>query len=127
MNLNRIDHLVLNVSNVQKSIDFYVNIMGMTLKQESENISLLFGNCKLNLHAIPATAFPVAKELVYGSQDFCIIADGNIQTIYQELQNKNAPLEPGLGIVQRTGALGSMQSIYLRDPDGNLIEISVYC
>ena len=61
-----------------------------------------------------------------GSQDFCVRAEGSIQEIYKELQKKKAPLELEMGIVKRIGALGEMQSVYLRDPDGNLVEICVY-
>ncbi len=59
-----------------------------------------------------------------GSQDICLIAEGNIEEIKQEILDKGYPAE--LGPVKRTGALGAMNSIYLRDPDGNLIEIAVY-
>ena len=71
-------------------------------------------------------ARPVAAVPAYGSQDFCVRAEGSIQEIYKELQKKKAPLEPEMGIVKRIGALGEMQSVYLRDPDGNLVEICVY-
>lgn len=126
MDLKRIDHIVLVVLDMEKSISFYSNILDMRVKKEGENIALRFGCCKINLHTADTKASPVAANPTYGSQDFCIIAQGNIQQIYRELQNKQAPFEPGLGIVSRTGALGAMKSIYLRDPDQNLVEISVY-
>ena len=76
------------------------------------------------IHRKKAEFLPAAGNVTYGSQDICLIAEGNIEEIKQEILDKGYPVE--IGPVKRTGALGAMNSIYLRDPDGNLIEIAVY-
>ena len=126
MKLIGMDHIVLVVSDLQAAIEFYRDILDMRAEQRGVNTALLFGDCKIHLHEMQTGARPVAAVPAYGSQDFCVRAEGSIQEIYKELQKKKAPLEPEMGIVKRIGALGEMQSVYLRDPDGNLVEICVY-
>ena len=96
----------------------------MTPDESNNRIALKFGNEKINLHRKKGEFQPAARNICYGSLDICLIADGNIETILAELQAKGVEIEAG--IVKRTGAMGPISSIYLRDPDGNLIEISTY-
>ena len=83
-----------------------------------------FRQCEVHIHVQKGEFQPAAKHPTCGSLDLCLIADGSIEDIQREFEAKGAPIE--LGIVERTGARGRIDSIYLRDPDGNLVEISVY-
>lgn len=124
MKIRRIDHLVITTADLEKCIRFYTEILDMELVEKDGRIALRFGDQKINIHRKKAEFLPAARNVVYGSQDLCFIAEGDIRDIRREIEKKGYPVE--LGIVQRTGALGSMDSIYLRDPDGNLVEVSVY-
>ena len=83
-----------------------------------------FGIQKINIHTRKGEFQPAAGNVQYGSLDLCLIVDEPIEEVYKELQEKGADIE--LGIVDRTGAMGSIKSIYLRDPDQNLVEIASY-
>ena len=124
MKLQRYDHLVITTQDEEKCIHFYRDILGMEEDNRGGRIAFRFGNAKINIHRKKAEFLPAAEHVTYGSQDLCLIAEGNIEEIKQELLDKGYPVE--LGPVKRTGALGEITSIYLRDPDGNLIEIAVY-
>lgn len=124
MKINRFDHIVVTTMNLEACLNFYVNILGMECDNSNDRYAVKFGNQKINIHRGKAEFLPAAGNVAIGSADICLIAEGNIQDIYDELVSKNAPIE--LGIVPRTGATGKIDSIYLRDPDGNLVEISVY-
>ncbi len=124
MKIKNIDHIVITTQDVEKSLDFYVGILGMELDDANGRIAVKFGNQKFNLHRGKAEFLPAARNVTFGSADLCLIAEGDIENIHAELKAKGAPIE--LGVVQRTGANGPIDSIYLRDPDENLIEISVY-
>ena len=124
MKINRFDHLVITTQDLEKCLHFYVDILNMELDDRNNRYAVKFGNQKINIHRKKAEFLPAAQNVTYGSQDLCLIADGNIEEIKAEIEAKGYPIE--LGIVQRTGACGPIDSIYLRDPDGNLVEISVY-
>lgn len=124
--IDRLDHLVVTVKDIEASVRFYVDVLGLELDSSNGRFAVRFGNQKINLHRGKAEFLPAARRPTAGSADFCLVARGNIADIYAELLAKNAPLEPGMGIVPRTGATGPIDSIYLRDPDGNLVEVSVY-
>ncbi len=124
MELSHLDHFVITTEHPEACIRFYVDILNMELDDSNGRYALKFGNQKINIHRKKAEFTPAAKNVTYGSQDFCLIAKGNIEEIYQELLEKQYPIE--LGIVNRTGSVGPIRSIYLRDPDGNLVEISTY-
>ena len=124
MELDRFDHIVITTENVEACLHFYVDILGMQLDGTGGRIALKFGKNKINIHRRKAEFLPAAKNVTCGSQDICLIAKGDIHKIREEIEAKGYPIE--LGIVPRTGAVGKIDSIYLRDPDGNLVEISVY-
>lgn len=124
MNIKSIDHIVITANNVEGCVKFYTEILGMKLDMTNDRVAVTFGCQKINIHRKKAEFTPAAKNITYGSVDICLIADGEIDEIVEELINKNVEIE--LGIVPRTGAVGPIQSIYLRDPDENLIEISTY-
>ncbi len=96
----------------------------MELDNRNDRYAVRFGRNKINIHRKKAEFLPAAQNVTYGSQDICLIAEGKIEDIKAEIEAKGYPVE--LGIVKRTGAMGPIDSVYLRDPDGNLVEISVY-
>jgi len=124
MKVERFDHIVVTTDNLEKCLHFYVDILEMELDHNNDRYAVKFGNQKINIHRKKAEFLPAAKNVTYGSQDICLIAGGDIEDIKAEIEEKGYPIE--LGIVDRTGACGPIKSIYLRDPDGNLVEISVY-
>ncbi len=123
--INRIDHLVLTVASIEKTCDFYVRVLGMEAIAFGDNRKALrFGQQKINLHQVDKTIEPKALNPIPGSTDLCLIADNSWQEIILHLQNCGVEIIEG--IVKRTGAIGRIESIYFRDLDGNLIEISNY-
>ena len=124
-NINRIDHIVMTVGNVEKTTRFYTDILGMTKVSLGDNrTALAFGKQKINLHPLSNDITPKASTPSPGSLDICLITDTPITTVVDELQQQNIDVEQGP--VQRQGAQGNMTSVYIRDPDGNLIEIANY-
>lgn len=125
MNISGIDHLVLTVQDIQQTCEFYTNVLGMEVITFSENRKALkFGQQKLNLHQVGHEFEPKAKHPTPGAIDFCLITDTPLQEIRVHLNNCGVIIESG--IVPRTGAMGAIASLYIRDPDGNLVEIANY-
>lgn len=125
MNINRIDHLVLTVSNVEQTIEFYTSIMGMEkVEFGGGRVALAFGQQKINLHQLGNELESKAKNVKSGSADLCFIIDTPLHQAINELKAKEVTIIEGP--VQRTGARGKISSVYFRDPDGNLIEVSNY-
>ena len=122
MKVKSIDHIVIPVSDIHQSLHFYTEILGMEADTSHQRFALKFGNQKINLHVGKAQFLPAAKCPTFGSTDICLLADGSIEDIKAEVTSKGIEIE--CGIVQRQGAQGSIRSIYFRDPDGNLIEVS---
>lgn len=123
MLIEKIDHLVIPVSDMDAALDFYVGLLGMRADFSGGRVAVTFGSQKINLHRGKAELLPAARNPQFGAVDLCLLAKGPIERIQEELLEKGAKLETQ--IVGRTGATGPIDSIYLRDPDGNLIEISV--
>ncbi|WEK70917.1 MAG: VOC family protein [Candidatus Chryseobacterium colombiense] len=125
MEIKNIDHLVLTVADIEKSIEFYTQILGFEVVTFGDNRkALTFGNQKINLHQKGKEFEPKADHPTPGSADLCFISKTDIDDVLEELQQKN--IEITEGIVDRTGALGKIKSVYFRDPDLNLIEVSNY-
>ncbi|EHB5865255.1 VOC family protein [Salmonella enterica] len=125
MIIDRIDHLVLTVSDISTTIRFCEEVLGfsaVTFKQNRK--ALIFGAQKINLHQQEMEFEPKASRPTPGSADLCFITSTPINDVVSEI------LQAGISIVEgpveRTGATGEIMSIYIRDPDGNLIEISQY-
>ena len=124
MKLKNFDHIVLTTSHLEECLHFYRDFLGMTVSCENGRYALLFGRCKINIHRRPGEFKPAAAYPVSGSIDLCIITKTPMEKVLSELLAKGAPVITD--IVDRHGARGPMKSIYLRDPDGNLIEIARY-
>jgi catechol 2,3-dioxygenase-like lactoylglutathione lyase family enzyme len=123
MQLNQLDHLVLTVADVQRTVRFYVDILGMREESFGANRwALIFGKQKINLHKHGAEYEPKAHTPTPGSADLCFLTSTPVSQVVAELKTKNVTIENGP--VDRIGASGKLRSIYLRDPDRNLIEIA---
>lgn len=124
MHILGLDHLVITTENLENCLAFYVDILNMQLDIKNNRYSLYFGKQKINIHRKKAEFLPAAKNVTYGSLDLCFYVEEEIDKIYKEIKEKGWEIE--LGPIERNGAQGMMKSIYLRDPDGNLIEICSY-
>lgn len=121
--IDSLDHLVLTVRDMEATCQFYERILGMTVITFGENRrALQFGRQKINLHQAGREWEPKAKHPVPGSADLCLLSSWPMEQLIRHM--KNCGVEIVEGPVQRTGAVGPLLSIYLRDPDDNLIEIS---
>lgn len=125
MLIDHLDHLVLTTVEPNACQDFYTRVMGMRLETFGEGrIAFRFGNQKINLHVRGGEFEPKAHLPVPGSLDLCFISARPLEDVIAHLQLHCWPVVEGP--VQRTGAMGPIRSIYIRDPDLNLIEISEY-
>mgnify|MGYP001081733248 FL=1 len=125
MKVDALDHLVLTVADLQRTIRFYTAILGMEeITFGNNRKALAFGDQKINLHEYGNEFEPKAKKPSPGSADLCFISATPVEEWQLFLKSQGVPIEEGP--VQRTGAKGPIRSIYIRDPDGNLIEISNY-
>jgi catechol 2,3-dioxygenase-like lactoylglutathione lyase family enzyme len=121
----RIDHFVLTVRDVARTIDFYRRVLGMEEVTFGEGRKALrFGDQKINLHAADRPVDPNVRHATPGSADFCLVVDEDIDAVASRVRSAGASVI--LGPVARTGALGPMRSIYLYDPDENLVELASY-
>lgn len=125
MNITALDHLVLTVKDLQATIDFYTTILGMTaISFGDDRKALQFGQQKINLHELGKEIKPNATHAGVGTADLCLLTDTPLDEVMAHLQAHHVPIIDG--IVPRTGAVGKISSIYIHDPNGNLIEISRY-
>jgi len=126
MQIDHIDHLVLTVKDIETTIKFYSDILGMKVETFQEGrTALLFGNQKINLHQLGHEIEPKANNATPGSADLCFISSTTpLPEIEAELRQKQILLIESN--VLRSGAMGKIKSIYFRDPDLNLIEVSNY-
>ena len=123
--IDRVDHFVLTVRDVEATCTFYERVLGMTpVTFSGGRRGLAFGRQKINLHQAGREFEPKAARATPGSGDFCLIATVALDAVIAHLVACGVPLLQGP--VAKTGALGPMQSVYFRDPDGNLVEVSVY-
>jgi catechol 2,3-dioxygenase-like lactoylglutathione lyase family enzyme len=122
--LDRFDHLVLTVGSIESSEDFYTEVLGMESVVKDGRHSLAFGVQKINLHQRGHEFEPKASHPTPGSADLCFITEAPLDEVISYLTAMKIRIE--VGPVEREGALGKMQSVYVRDPDRNLIEISKY-
>jgi catechol 2,3-dioxygenase-like lactoylglutathione lyase family enzyme len=125
MKIDRLDHLVLTVADIAATCRFYERVLGMkTVTFGQGRTALHFGRAKINLHLAGHEFEPKALRPTPGSADLCLIAETPLAQVIAHVEACGVAIE--LGPVARTGATGAMTSIYIRDPDQNLIEISNY-
>jgi catechol 2,3-dioxygenase-like lactoylglutathione lyase family enzyme len=125
MEIDRLDHLVLTVADIEETCRFYEAALGMTRVTFGEGRTALhFGQQKINLHAVGSAIEPRAATPTAGSGDLCFITATPIGEVEAHLASCGVAIEHGP--VDQTGALGAMRSVYFRDPDRNLIEVAVY-
>ena len=126
--LTRIDHIVLTVADIEATIAFYTRVLGMvhapfTVADGSTRHALRFGPHKINLHLAGAEFDPKARAPAPGTADLCFLTDAPLERWQAHFTDTAIPIEDGP--VPRSGAEGPIDSLYIRDPDGNLIEVSV--
>jgi catechol 2,3-dioxygenase-like lactoylglutathione lyase family enzyme len=118
-----VDHIVLATNDLERCLDFYTRVLGMTLERYGEGrIALKFGPHKFNVHPPGFIASIRARVPTPGSLDLCFLADRSIEDVVEKLGACGVTIEEGP--VVRSGARGPIRSVYVRDPDGNLVEIS---
>jgi catechol 2,3-dioxygenase-like lactoylglutathione lyase family enzyme len=123
--IDHLDHLVLTATNAEATQDFYVRVLGMHLETfGAGRMAFTFGSQKINLHIRGQEFEPKAHLPVPGALDLCFIASIPLDQVVERLGAANWPIIEGP--IMRTGAIGPIRSVYLRDPDLNLIEISEY-
>lgn len=121
--INHLDHLVLTVASIEATCDFYTRALGMQVEIFGQGrTALRFGGQKINLHQAGREFEPKAFRPIPGSGDLCFIAATPLEQVVAHLERLGIAIEEGP--VPRTGATGPIRSVYLRDPDQNLIEIS---
>ncbi|MEM8792026.1 MAG: VOC family protein [Pseudomonadota bacterium] len=122
--IRSLDHLVLTVASIEETVAFYCGVLGMEEVVFGEGRrALAFGSQKINLHEAGREFSPRAMRPTPGSGDLCFLADRPLADVVARIEVAGVAIEEGP--VPRTGATGPIMSVYLRDPDDNLIEISV--
>ncbi len=125
MKIERIDHFVLKVNDIEESCDFYKRVLGMEPFSFGEDRwALRFGQHKINLHPKDKGPGLVAAAPSIGGGDFCLITETPMDAVVKHLEAEGVEIIDGPGT--RAGALGPITSVYFRDPDGNLVEVSNY-
>lgn len=121
--IKSMDHLVLTTRDAEKCIDFYTRVLGMKLETfGAGRQALRFGEQKINLHDQGTVTDNYAAHPTPGSLDICFLADQPLDEVIAQLHAAGIPIE--LGPIKRTGARFALRSVYVRDPDQNLVEIS---
>ncbi len=120
-----LDHFVLTVASIEETVAFYCGILGMTRETfgPQQRTALRFGPHKINLHQVDNTFDPKAEKPTPGSADLCFLVD-DIDGVVGQLERHGVPVL--VAPSTRTGARGPITSVYCRDPDGNLVELSAY-
>jgi catechol 2,3-dioxygenase-like lactoylglutathione lyase family enzyme len=117
-----LDHFVLTVADPEATVAFYERL-GMRREEFGDGrLAVRFGNQKINLHQAGRPIQPHARRPTPGSADVCLLVEGTLDEVERELERAGVVFE--LGPVPRTGTTGPLRSLYLRDPDGNLVELS---
>jgi len=121
--IDHLDHIVLTTAHTEQCIDFYTRVLGMKFERFGEGrMALKFGGQKINLHEKGKEFEPRAALAAPGTLDICFIAAIRLEDVIARLAACNVPIIEGP--VMKTGAQGPIRSVYVRDPDGNLVEIS---
>ena len=125
--IDRVDHIVLTTRDLEGCVRFYTEVLGMKLERfrtpTEERVALKFGAQKINLHEWGREFAPRAHVAAPGTLDLCFIASVPLEAVMDRLKQSGIPVLEGP--VMKTGAVSRLRSVYVRDPDLNLIEISV--
>ncbi len=125
MQIDRMDHFVLTVRNIEATCEFYARVLGMQVVTfAGGRKALQFGQQKINLHEAGKEFEPKALSPTPGSGDFCLITQIPLEEVIAHIRSCGIKIVEGP--VHKTGATGPIESVYLRDPDGNLVEVSNY-
>lgn len=125
ISIDKMDHLVLTVTDVERAVKFYEQVLGMSaVTLPGGRWAMRFGQQTVKLHAADELVDPTAMHPVPGAANLCFIVANAIAEVQDHLRANDVRIEEGP--VSRTGALGSITSLYVRDPDGNLIEMARY-
>ena len=125
ISIERMDHFVITASDIDKTINFYKRVLGMSaIVFANDRKALRFGNQKINIHQAGKEVKPNAQNAAIGTADICFISERSLETVQNHLQSEHIRIESGP--IEQHGAVGIMDSVYFRDPDGNLIEVGVY-
>jgi catechol 2,3-dioxygenase-like lactoylglutathione lyase family enzyme len=123
--IDRLDHMVIYAGDLERTLDFYRRVLGMRVERKvNRPSSLHFGAQKFNVHTAGREFSPRAARAMAGSADFCLIASTPIDEVVAHLRACEVTIE--LGPTERDGATGKIRSVYFRDPDDNLVEVSNY-
>ena len=122
MKVDNLDHLVLTVADIGRTIAFYADVLGMEPVEAEGRHALRFGAQKINLHQVDHTFEPKARHPLPGSADLCFLTAVPVADVLAHLAHRGVTVVEGP--VERTGAAGRLRSVYVRDPDANLVEIS---
>ncbi|KAJ5737994.1 Glyoxalase/Bleomycin resistance protein/Dihydroxybiphenyl dioxygenase [Penicillium malachiteum] len=127
--IKSVDHLVLTVRSIPETVAFYTTHLGMRhevfaspASPSVQRHALLFGSQKINLHQSGKEFEPKAQSVMPGSGDLCFLTDQNVEHVLDAFKEARIEVLEGGKVVDRTGAVGKIRSVYVRDPDGNLIE-----
>ncbi|MGB0631155.1 MAG: VOC family protein [Alphaproteobacteria bacterium] len=121
--IRSLDHLVITASDLQATVDFYARVLGMEHVEFGDGLHAMhFGDQKFNIHDAATDVAPKARNIVPGSEDFCLICETPVTQVVRHLHDCGVEVEEGP--VTRLGAAGTLESVYFRDPDGNLVEVS---
>lgn len=121
--IKSLDHLVITAGNLQDTVDFYSRVPGMAHVEFGNGLHAMhFGSQKFNIHDASTDVTPKAENIVPGSEDFCLLTETPISGVVEHLRACGVAIEEGP--VRRSGAAGTLNSVYFRDPDGNLVEVS---
>ncbi len=123
--IERLDHLVLTVADIDITVAFYARVLGMQRENFGAGwVALRFGEQKINLHRVGRELEPKAARPTPGSGDLCFIVDGPFEAALDHVRAQGVEILEGP--VVRTGATGPITSFYFRDPDENLVEVATY-
>ena len=122
MRIRSLDHIVLTCADPEATVAFYERVGMQREEFGAGRLALRFGDQKINLHQAGAEFQPHAATPLPGTGDLCLLVDGPIEAVVAHLGDVGIPIEEGP--VDRTGAVGPLRSVYVRDPDGNLVEFA---
>ncbi|MDJ0609058.1 MAG: VOC family protein [Kiloniellales bacterium] len=123
--IDRMDHLVLTARDIETTCRFYVSVLGMIRETfDGGRVALRFGRQKINVHPYPSPIDLIARTAEPGTLDVCFVTETPLAEVVAHLETCGVAVIAGPG--EQSGAEGKMQSVYFRDPDGNLIEVSNY-